>query len=111
MKLKDRIHWINLPRYDGYRLHDGRLNCYRSNPQQIDAMEIILTSLMDHTLICLGDVDASDSPRSNAKSIEKHKQACGSGTTDGCEFLLRRRVVRQLRHADRVARNGNRDAI
>ncbi len=49
MKLKDRIHWINLPRYDGYRLHDGRLNCYRSNPQQIDAMEIILTSLMDHT--------------------------------------------------------------
>lgn len=49
MKLKDRIHWIDLPRYDGDRIHDGRLNCYRSNPQQIDAMEILLTSLMDHT--------------------------------------------------------------
>ncbi|MDP4533527.1 hypothetical protein Q9252_15385 [Marinobacter salarius] len=48
MKLPDHIYWLDLPPFDGDRIHEGRLTCYRSNPQQIDATAIMLTELMEH---------------------------------------------------------------
>jgi hypothetical protein len=48
MKLPDHIYWLDLPPFAGDRIHEERLTCYRSNPQQIDAMAIILTELIQH---------------------------------------------------------------
>lgn len=48
MLVLDHIHWIDLPPFEGNRSYEGRLTCYRSNPEQIDATAIILTALMEH---------------------------------------------------------------
>lgn len=49
MKLPHHIYWLGLPPYSGDEEYDGRPTCYRSNPQQIDAMAIFLTALLEHT--------------------------------------------------------------
>ena len=48
MNFIGHTHWIDLPCYNGDRVDkEGRPTCYRSNPQQIDAMAIFLAALME----------------------------------------------------------------